>query len=99
MAENAVAASLTILFVSLLAACRGEHAHPGAIAFQQGNATRGEYLSKVFSCQDCHTIRESDGMHLNRSLLLAGGVPLPGRDGSLVCSSNVTICYLVCASL
>jgi mono/diheme cytochrome c family protein len=84
-------ASLAIFSLGMLAGCSEDH-HGAPIAFQEGNVQRGEYLSKVFSCQECHTPRLPGGSDtLNRNLLLAGGVPLPGTDGSLVYSANLTI--------
>jgi mono/diheme cytochrome c family protein len=86
-------ACLTILFINALAGCGGETsaAAQAPPLFQQGNAKRGEYLSKVYSCQECHTVRQADGIHLDEKLLFAGGEPYPGSDGSLVYSANVTL--------
>ena len=85
-------ACLTILFISALAGCGGESsAALHSPLFQQGNAKRGEYLSKVYSCQECHTVRQADGIHLDEKLLFAGGEPYPAPDGSLVYSANVTL--------
>jgi mono/diheme cytochrome c family protein len=84
-------ASLTILFASTLGGCTGESSAAHANSFREGDSTRGEYLSKVFSCQECHTVRQADGIHLDEKLLFAGGEPYPGPDGLLVHSANVTI--------
>jgi len=54
-----------------------------------GDAQRGEYLATVFACQDCHTGRGADGIHLDRSVLLAGGEPFPGPWG-VARSANVS---------
>jgi mono/diheme cytochrome c family protein len=59
--------------------------------FPQGNIKHGEYLTRVFCCQECHTVRQTDGIRLNSDLLFAGGVPIGNVDGSLVFSSNVTL--------
>ncbi|MGB6688477.1 MAG: c-type cytochrome [Terracidiphilus sp.] len=88
---RALIASLATFWLGPLVGCTGVGSHGTPMAFQRGNVQRGEYLSKVFACQECHTPRQSDGIHLNYNLLLAGGVPFPGLDGSLVYSANVTI--------
>ena len=81
------------LFLALAtpAGCKEGHSHAQAAAFQQGTVKRGAYLSKVFGCQECHTVHQADGIHLEEKLLFAGGVPFPGQDKSLVHSANVTI--------
>ena len=85
-------ACLTILFLNALAGCGGNTSAAGrSPLFQQGNVKRGEYLSKVYSCQECHTVRRPDGIHLDEKLLLAGGNPYPGPDGLVVYSANVTV--------
>jgi mono/diheme cytochrome c family protein len=85
-------ASLAMFLLGMLVGCSGMDSHGAPIAFQQGNVARGEYLSKVFCCRECHTPRLPGGSDdLNRNLLLAGGVPFPGPEGSLVYSANVTI--------
>ncbi len=33
-------------------------------SFSQGDVKHGEYLSKVYACQQCHTIHEAYGIHL-----------------------------------
>jgi mono/diheme cytochrome c family protein len=84
-------ASLTVLFIATLVACTKGSSQVHADSFRQGDVKRGEYLSKVFSCQECHTVRQADGIHLDEKVLLAGGEPYPGPDGMLVHSANVTI--------
>lgn len=84
-------ASLGVFGLGLLIGCTDTGSRRASTAFQQGDVRHGEYLSKVFCCQECHTVRQSDEIHLNRNLLLAGGVPFPGPDGSLVYSANLTI--------
>jgi mono/diheme cytochrome c family protein len=84
-------ASVTIFLIGSLVECRRETSAVHANSFREGDVTRGEYLSKVFSCQECHTVRQADGIHLDEKVLLAGGEPYGGPDGSLVHSANVTI--------
>lgn len=97
MFENAVSlrsqVSLACLTIVLFIAtgCTRPHSRTDASWFPQGDIRRGQYLSAVFGCQECHTVRQPDGIHLDRNLLFAGGVPLPGMEGSLVPSANVTI--------
>lgn len=83
--------SLTILSIGALVECSGGKSAVHTNSFQHGDVKRGEYLAKVFSCQECHTVRQADGIHLDEKLLLTGGEPFPGPDGSLVHSANVTI--------
>jgi len=42
-------------------------------------------------CQECHTVRLRDGVHLDRTTRLAGGVLFPGPDGSLIYTANITL--------
>jgi len=58
-------------------------------AVRTGDARRGEYIATVFNCLDCHTGRADDGVHLDRSLLLAGGESFPGPWG-IARSANVS---------
>jgi mono/diheme cytochrome c family protein len=85
----------TILFASIvmmfLEGCSQELSHMQMTGFTQADVNHGEYEAKVFACQDCHTVRQADGLHLDPQLLLAGGVPMPGFEGSLTYSANVTI--------
>ena len=74
-----------------LIGCTGEPSPGASVALAQGDVARGAYLTAVFCCQECHTVRQADDVHLEGSLLFAGGVALPGRDGSVVHSANVTI--------
>ena len=87
--DRFLAVCLAILGLSLLVGC-GPVSQATPLAFQ-GNVQRGEYLSKVFTCQECHTPRRGDEEHLDRNRLFAGGVPFPGPDGSLIYSANVTL--------
>ena len=97
MFENAVSfrsqVSLACLTIVLFIAtgCTRSRSRTDASWFPQGDIRRGQYLTAVFCCQECHTARQSDGNHLDRNLLFVGGVPLPGMEGSLVPSANVTI--------
>jgi mono/diheme cytochrome c family protein len=50
-------------------------------ALRTGDARRGEYIATVSGCVECHTVRLADGVRLDRSVLLAGGVPIPGPWG------------------
>jgi mono/diheme cytochrome c family protein len=50
----------------------------------------GEYLTAIFACQECHTLRQPDGMHLDRARLFAGGIPFAGPWG-LVHTANVSV--------
>ena len=81
---------LPILFLGAFVGCTRGPSRVEA-SFQQGDVRRGEYLTKIFSCQECHTVRLGDGIHLNRNLLFAGGVAFPGPDGSFVYTANVTL--------
>lgn len=78
------------LAAMLLAAC-GIAAPPRRAAPPQpaGDAARGEYLAKIFACQDCHSPRAADGITLAPATLMAGGQPFQGPWG-LVHSANVT---------
>ena len=74
-----------------LGGCSQEHSHMQMAGFTQADVNHGEYEAKIFACQDCHTVRQADGLHLDPQLILAGGVPMPGFEGSFVYSANVTI--------
>jgi hypothetical protein len=75
----------------VLIGCTGEPLPSASVALAQGSIARGAYLTAVFCCQECHTVRQADDVHLEGNLLFAGGVAFPGRDGSVVHSANVTI--------
>jgi mono/diheme cytochrome c family protein len=76
----------------LVAAC-GVPAPPprtqAASAAPTGDAKRGEYLSKIFACQDCHSVTGPDGITLAPETIMSGGVPFTGPWG-LVHAPNVT---------
>src|SRR5271168_5072389 len=84
-----------ILFAGIaaifLGGCSQEHSRMRMTGFTQADVKHGEYEAKVFGCQDCHTVRLADGLHLDQHLILAGGVPMPGLEGSFTYSANVTI--------
>jgi hypothetical protein len=82
---------LTGLLSAALIGCTGEPSHVASTGLARGHIARGAYLTAVFCCQECHTVRQADDIHLDGNLLFAGGVPLPGRDGSVVHTANVTI--------
>jgi len=96
-ATNLPSLTLTTLAASasivLLAAC-GSPAPPtrapGAAGSSiSGDPVRGEYLAKIFACQDCHSVAGPDGVQLAPETIMAGGVPFPGPWG-LIHSANVT---------
>jgi mono/diheme cytochrome c family protein len=75
----------------LLGGCSQEHSGMQMTGFTQADVKHGEYEAEIFACQDCHTVRQADGLHLDQHLILAGGVPMPGLEGSFTYSANVTI--------
>src|SRR5258708_1287394 len=76
-----------------LGGCSQEHSNMLVTGFTQADVKRGEYESKIFACQECHTVRQADGLHLDQQLIFAGGIPLqvPGLEGSFTHTPNVTI--------
>ena len=80
------------LTASLVAGVTGCTRQPSrtATTARVGDVGRGEYLTRIFACQECHTLREPDGLHLDRQLLFAGGIPFDGPWG-LVHTANVTV--------
>ena len=74
-----------------LGGCSQERLHTQMTGFTQADVKHGEYEAKVFACQECHTVRQADGLHLDQKLILACGVPMPGLEGSFTYSANVTI--------
>ena len=60
------------------------------IAPAEGRPRARRDLTAIFACQECHTPREPNGMHLDRARLFAGGIPFEGPWG-LVHSANVSI--------
>lgn len=88
--RQVVLACLTIVLVTTLVGCAGPRSQVDA-ALLPGDVKRGEYLTEVFCCQECHTLRQTEGIHLNQDLLFAGGIPFPGKDGRLVHTANVTL--------
>ncbi len=81
---------LATLALGTLTACRQSPARAEASPQPKGDPVRGEYLTAIFACQECHTPREPNGMHLDRARLFAGGIPFEGPWG-LVHSANVSI--------
>jgi mono/diheme cytochrome c family protein len=79
------------IVMMFLGGCSQEHPHLQMTGFTQADVKHGEYEAKVFACQECHTVRQADGLHLDLQLLFAGGVAIPGLDGSFVYTPNVTI--------
>jgi mono/diheme cytochrome c family protein len=95
MSETSIVRCKAILFAGtvlmFLGGCSQEHSHMQMTGFTQADVKHGEYEAEVFGCQDCHTVRQPDGLHLDKQLILAGGVPMPGLEGSFTYSANVTI--------
>ena len=95
MPEASMFRRKTILFAGIvtmfLGGCSQEHLYMQMTGFTQADVKHGEYEAKIFACRDCHTLRQADGIHLDQQLLLAGGVPMPGLEGSFTYSANVTI--------
>ena len=83
-------AILAALMCGTLTACGQPPARSEATPQPKGDPVRGEYLTTIFACQECHTLRQPDGMHLDRARLFAGGIPFAGPWG-LVHSANVSI--------
>lgn len=82
---------LTILLFSTQAGCRGAALGGLNAAVLRGDVKHGEYLTAVFGCQECHTVRQADGAHLDRNLLFVGGIPFEVEGGGLVYTANVTL--------
>src|SRR5215510_11106536 len=83
-------ALVTTLACGTLAACGRSPARVEATSEPKGDPVRGEYLTTIFACQECHTPRQPDGRHLDRARLFAGGIPFSGPWG-LVHSANVSV--------
>jgi len=81
---------LMVLWVGQVG-CTGGRSPALATRFARGDVKHGEYLTEVFGCQECHTVRQADDAHLDRKLLFAGGVPFAVSERGLVHSANVTI--------
>jgi mono/diheme cytochrome c family protein len=82
-------ALLATLAFGTLTACGRSPSRVEATLEPKGDPVRGEYLTTIFACQECHTLRQPDGM-LDRARLFAGGIPFAGPWG-LVHSANVSI--------
>ncbi|MGA8593334.1 MAG: c-type cytochrome [Bryobacteraceae bacterium] len=81
---------LTVLSFTALPGCTQQSSRILAAAAHRGDVRHGEYLTTVFCCRECHTVRQADGVHLDSTLLFTGGVPFGGTWG-LVHAANVTI--------
>ena len=90
MRRTLISALLAALTFGTLTACGQPPARAEAAPPPKGDPVRGEYLTTIFACQECHTLRQPDGMHLDRARLFAGGIPFAGPWG-LVHSANVSI--------
>ena len=90
MGSTALPALLATVACAMLAACVRPAERIETTPEPKGDPARGEYLTAIFACQECHTLREPDGMHLDRARLFAGGIPFAGAWG-LVHSANVTV--------
>ena len=82
---------LVMLVLGAQAGCTGEHSTFLAARFARGDVNRGKYLTGIFGCQECHTVRQADDAHLDPNLLFAGGVPFSVKENGMVYSANVTI--------
>jgi mono/diheme cytochrome c family protein len=49
----------------------------------------GDYLTALGACQECHTLRASDGEHLDMAQLFGGGIPFVGPWG-VAASANAS---------
>ena len=83
-------ALLVALAFGMLTACERSPQRSEAMPQPKGDPVRGEYLTTIFACQECHTLREPDGKRLDRARLFAGGIPFVGPWG-LVHSANVSV--------
>ncbi len=83
-------ALLAAFLLIAAAGCAEQTVRAPAPVAPVGDARRGEYLTAIFACQECHTLRQPDGVHLDRQLLFAGGIPFKGAWG-LVHTANVTV--------
>src|SRR5262245_38661914 len=91
MRRRAVFAALAATLAPvILAACAQAPVRAEAAPEPRGDPRRGEYLTAIFACQECHTLRKPDGVHLDRERLFAGGIPFAGPWG-LVHSANVSV--------
>src|SRR5215470_11679431 len=82
---------VVMVFFGAQSGCTAGRSAAIAARFPRGDVKRGEYLTEVFGCQECHTVRQADEAHLDRKLLFAGGVPFSVEEYGQVYSANVTI--------
>src|SRR5262245_25385761 len=78
------------LVLGAIAGCTRVPERVEATPEPRGDPRHGEYLTALFACQECHTLRQADGLHLDPALLFAGGIPFEGPWG-LVHSANVSV--------
>ena len=50
----------------VLGGCSQDHSNMRITGFTQADVKHGEYEATVFACKDCHTVRQSDGLHLDQ---------------------------------
>jgi mono/diheme cytochrome c family protein len=50
---------------------------------------RGEHLTRLASCADCHTPQDSNGQYM-QNLAFAGGFPFDGFQGKKIAALNIT---------
>jgi len=55
-----------------------------------GTIERGRYLSKMCSCQECHSPRTAGGGYVEGQLFQGGGLQMPLPDGHLLVAPNST---------
>jgi hypothetical protein len=55
-----------------------------------GTLERGEYLSRMFLCRDCHSPRDSTGAYAQGHLFEGGGYQVPLPDGHVLSAPNLT---------
>src|SRR5262245_60248890 len=89
-ASDSLHALVAALVLGALAGCGRVPARVEATPEPKGDPRRGAYLTAIFACQECHTVRQADGLHLDPALLFAGGIPFEGPWG-LVHSANVSV--------
>jgi len=61
-----------------------------ALEPEAGDAKHGDYLTALGACQECHTLRASDGEHLDMTQLFGGGIPFVGAWG-MDLTANVSL--------
>jgi hypothetical protein len=56
----------------------------------EGTLERGEYLSRMFLCRDCHSPRDSTGAYAQGQLFEGGGYQVRLLDGHVLNPPNLT---------